>query len=137
MTHSPRMTVQEWLGVFGGLATNVRDEVGSLLGTEAGGAEIGMVGAGGDRTLVIDQQAEDLILAGLRNLANRGARFSVLSEEVGVIDYGAEYPRVVVDPIDGSPNARRGLRMVGVMLSLLNGPLVKDVVAGVTIDLSS
>src|SRR5215831_15791329 len=130
-------TAQEWLPVFDRIAAGVRRDVGPLLGTEVGGAETGAVGAGGDRTLEVDRRAEDLVLSGLRDLHEQGERFSVLSEEVGVVDLGAEYPRVVVDPIDGSPNARRGLRAVGLMLSLLDGPRVRDVVAGVTVDLTS
>jgi myo-inositol-1(or 4)-monophosphatase len=131
------MTTQEWLAVLGRLAGDVRHEAGALVGTEAGGAEVGTVGAGGDLTLEVDQRAEDVVMAGLRDLAEGGERFSVLSEEIGLVEFGAEYPRVVVDPIDGSPNARRGLRMVGVMLSLLEGPSVGDVVAGMTVDLTS
>jgi myo-inositol-1(or 4)-monophosphatase len=99
--------------------------------------ETGSIGAGGDRTLEVDRRAEELVLSGLRDVAERGLRFSVLSEEVGIVDFGAEYPRVVVDPIDGSPNARRALRMVGVMFSLLDGPLIRDVAAGATADLTT
>jgi myo-inositol-1(or 4)-monophosphatase len=131
------MAVHEWLAVFERLAADVRREAGPLLGTEVGGVEIGTVGAGGDRTLEVDRRAEEIVLAELSELAEQGQRFSVLSEEIGLVEFGAEYPLVVVDPIDGSPNARRGLRMVGVMLSLLEGPLVRDVVAGVTVDLTS
>jgi len=115
----------------------VREVVGPLLGTLAGGAETGATGAGGDRTLEIDRHAEDLVLSELRALAARGERFSVLSEEVGLVDLGAEYPRVVLDPVDGSPNAQRGLPVVGVMLSLLAGPTVNDVALGTTIDMTT
>jgi myo-inositol-1(or 4)-monophosphatase len=131
------MTPRDWLAVFDRLAGDVRREAEPLLGTAVGGTEIGTVGAGGDRTLEMDRRAEDVVLDGLRELANDGQQFSVLSEEVGMVQLGAEYPRVVVDPIDGSPNARRGLRMVGVMLSLMEGPCVRDVVVGVTLDLTS
>lgn len=137
MTQQQPISAHDWLTVFDQLATDVRREAGPFLGTEAGGAEIGTVGAGGDRTLEVDRRAEDVVMNGLRELSDRGQRFSVLSEEIGPVEFGAGYPRVVVDPIDGSPNARRGIRMVGVMLSLLDGPLVRDVVAGVTMDLTS
>jgi myo-inositol-1(or 4)-monophosphatase len=131
----PRLTTaRDWLDVFERLAMDVRREAGPLLGTAAGGAEIGTVC---DRTLEVDQRAENVVLNGLRQLADGGPRFSVLSEEVGLVELGAEYPRVVVDPIDGSPNARRGLRIVGVMLSLIEGPSAGDVGAGVTVDLTS
>jgi myo-inositol-1(or 4)-monophosphatase len=135
---SPRLLpAQEWLATFERVALKVRQVVGPTLGTQAGGAEIGTTGAAGDRTLEIDRQAEDLVLSELRVLAARGERFSVLSEEVGLVDLGAEFPRVVLDPIDGSPNAQRGIRVVGVMLSLLEGPTVNDVAVGTTIDVTS
>jgi myo-inositol-1(or 4)-monophosphatase len=131
-----QLTAQEWLPILEGIAAEARGVAAPLLGT-AGGVEVGTVGAGGDRTLEVDRQAEEAMLAGLRGVASRGTRFSVLSEEMGLIDLGAEYPRVVIDPIDGSPNAARGLRMVGLMLSLMTGPAVRDVAAGVTMDLTS
>lgn len=131
-----QLTVQEWLPILERLAAEARDVAAPLLGTTSGGAEIGSIGAGGDRTLEVDRQAEESMLAGLRDVASHGARFSVLSEEAGLIDLGADYPRIVIDPIDGSPNAARGLRMVGLMLSLLTGPFVRDVAAGVTMDLT-
>jgi myo-inositol-1(or 4)-monophosphatase len=126
-----------WLATFERLGAEVRKATAPWLGTEEGGREVGSTGAGGDRTLEIDQRAEDLVLHELRGLANRGERFSVLSEEVGLVELGAEYPRVVLDPVDGSPNAQRGIRMVGVMMSLLEGPTVADVVLGTTIDMTS
>ena len=68
-----------------------------LLGTAAGGQELGR-GAGGDRTVELDRRAEVEALAELNVLAGRGERFSVLSEEAGLIDMGAPFPRVLVDP---------------------------------------
>ncbi|MBJ7601119.1 MAG: hypothetical protein JF922_23980 [Candidatus Dormibacteraeota bacterium] len=134
---SRRLSNQEWLATFERVALKVREVVGPLLGTQAGGAEIGTTGAGGDRTLEIDRHAENLVLSELRALAAGGQRFSVLSEEIGLIDLGAEYPRVVLDPVDGSPNAQRGLPVVGVMLSLLEGPTVSDVALGTTVDMTT
>jgi myo-inositol-1(or 4)-monophosphatase len=73
----------------------------------------------------------------METLAHEGRHFSVMSEEIGLVDLGSEYPRIIVDPVDGSPNAKRGLRAVGVMLSLANGPAMKDVVVGTTVDMTS
>ena len=82
----------------------------------------------------LDQIAEDLVITELQTLADRGERLSLLSEEVGLVDLGAQFPRVVVDPVDGSSNARRGLPAVAVMLTLLEGPTMSDVRAGYVID---
>lgn len=119
-----------WLDAFNQIAVHVRQAVTPLLGTEEGRAELGW-GAGGDRTVELDRVAEEVVLRELRVLAERGERFSVVSEEIGRVDLGAEFPVVFVDPIDGSLNAKRGVPMAGVMLSLLDGPMLTDVRVGV------
>lgn len=87
-------------------------------------------GAGGDRTVELDRSAEVEALAVLRDVAKMGERFSVLSEEAGLVDMGASFPRVLLDPVDGSRNAKRGIPVVGMMLALLEGPAVADVRVG-------
>ena len=66
-------------------------------------------GAGGDRTLVIDSLAEDAVFEELEALHAGGCDFTVISEERGTVVFGdgASSVRVVVDPIDGSLNAKR------------------------------
>lgn len=103
--------------------------VAPLLGTPAGRAEHG-VGAGGDRTVELDRVAERVALEQLQALAEVGEGFSVLSEEVGLVDLGAPFPLVLLDPVDGSLNAKQGLPVAGVMFALLDGPTLADVRAG-------
>lgn len=68
------------------------------------------VGEGGDRTLVIDRRCEDAVFAELDALAAQGASFVAVSEERGEVEFGGGGAvRVVIDPIDGSLNARRTL----------------------------
>lgn len=107
-----------------------------LSGTEAGRAELRQ-GAGGDITVEIDRVAEDAVLAGLREIAARGERFSVLSEETGRVSHGAEWPLVLVDPVDGSLNAKQGLPVYAVMLTLLDGPRLGDALAGYVLNLAT
>jgi myo-inositol-1(or 4)-monophosphatase len=107
-----------------------------LLGTEAGGKELGR-GAGGDRTVELDSRAEAEALDELRAVAGRGERFSVLSEEAGLLDMGARFPRVVLDPVDGSRNAKRGVPVVGVMLALNEGPTLGETRIGFVLNLAS
>lgn len=83
-------------------------------------------GAGGDQTVEIDLAAEAAVLEVLDELRAEGAAFSLLSEELGARRFGAEYPLVVVDPIDGSLNAKQGLPFYAVMLALLEGPTLAD-----------
>jgi len=88
------------------------------------------MGAGGDRTMELDRAAEAVVFAELERVADAGTRFSVLSEEVGLRSFGAPYPLVVVDPVDGSLNAKQGIPFYNVMLAMLEGPTVGDAAAG-------
>src|SRR3954447_23078447 len=54
--------------------------------------ETGDRGEGGDLTLVIDAAAEDAVFSELDGLHAAGARFTAVSEERGLVDYGD--PRV-------------------------------------------
>ncbi len=114
----------------------MREVVLPLAGTEAG--RIGFdIGAGGDRTLEVDRAAEAVVFAQLEALARTGERFSVLSEEAGLRGFGAELPLVLVDPVDGSLNAKQGVPFFGVMLSVLDGPAIDDTVAGYVLNLNN
>jgi myo-inositol-1(or 4)-monophosphatase len=92
--------------------------------------ETGTRGEGGDRTLEIDEAAEDVIFAELQALHDAGARFSAVSEERGLVDFGSEDVRVVIDPIDGSVNAKRGLPHFALSVAVAHGPTMADVVFG-------
>ncbi|MEA2191439.1 MAG: monophosphatase [Solirubrobacteraceae bacterium] len=96
--------------------------------------ETGDRGEGGDRTLVIDQQAEDAVFAQLDALHDAGARFQAVSEERGIVDYGSEDVRVVIDPLDGSLNAKRGMRSYSLSIAVADGPTMADVVFGYVYD---
>jgi myo-inositol-1(or 4)-monophosphatase len=85
----------------------------------------------------LDRAAEAVVLAELQVVADRGERFSVLSEEAGMRRFGADYPLVLVDPVDGSLNAKQGIPVFGVMLAVLDGPTVADTFAGCVLDLNT
>jgi myo-inositol-1(or 4)-monophosphatase len=114
----------------------VRTAVVSLSGTEAGRAAHS-IGAGGDTTVEVDRVAEEIVFLELGRLAERGEKFSVLSEEAGDRRFGAEYPRLLVDPVDGSLNAMHGVPLYGLMLAALEGPTVGDAVAGMVLNLNT
>jgi len=92
--------------------------------------ETGERGEGGDLTLVIDQLAEDAVFSELGRLHDEGARFTVVSEERGSVDYGDASVIVVVDPIDGSMNAKRGMPHHALSIAVAHGPTMADVVFG-------
>ncbi len=82
-------------------------------------------GEGGDITLVIDQAAEDAIF---RELEATELAMTVISEERGHVELNGGGPtHVVVDPIDGSRNAKRGIPAYSVSIAIASGPLIGDV----------
>ncbi len=114
----------------------MRRAVLPLSGTEAGRAPLS-VGAGGDTTLELDHAAEAVVFGELSALAQRGETFSVLSEEAGHRSFGADYPLVLVDPVDGSLNAKHGVPLFGLMLAVLDGPTLADTYAGLVLNLNT
>jgi myo-inositol-1(or 4)-monophosphatase len=96
--------------------------------------ETGTRGEGGDRTLEIDAAAEELVFRELESLHAAGARFTAVSEERGTVDLGGGGTVVVVDPIDGSLNAKRGLPHHAVSIAVADGPTMADVHFGYVLD---
>ena len=123
------MNDESWLRTFHEVSIAIRAHAAKLFGTEGGRREL-EVGAGGDTTVEIDRAAEAAALALFERAHKRGERFTLLSEEAGMVGFGADYPLVVLDPIDGSLNAKQGIPMVGVVLSLLEGPAVGSLRVG-------
>ena len=77
-------------------------------------------GMGGDETTAIDAAAEGVILARFA-----GLDATIVSEEAGVRGDGKTY--VVVDPIDGSLNAKRGIGFFSLSIAVASGPTMGDV----------
>lgn len=77
------------------------------------GNNIGM-GADGTVTKFIDKYAEDIALDVIRKSK---IKVNILSEEVGYINNGSEYT-FVLDPIDGTRNAYRGIPFYSVSIGI-------------------
>ena len=86
-------------------------------------------GEGGDETTAIDAAAERVILERLSGI--EGA--TIVSEEVGILQ-GEGPLRIVVDPIDGSLNAKRGIPFFSVSIAVAEGDTMDDVVFGYVYD---
>ena len=86
-------------------------------------------GQGGDETTAIDAAAERVILERLREV--EGA--TIVSEEVGILRGDGPW-RIVVDPIDGSLNAKRGIPFFSVSIAVADGETMDDVVFGYVYD---
>jgi myo-inositol-1(or 4)-monophosphatase len=92
-------------------------------------------GKGGDDTVAIDAAAEDAIV---RRLEATGADFTLISEELGERGFGSGGPtHVVVDPIDGSLNAKRGIPFFALSLAVADGATMDDVHFGYVYDFGS
>lgn len=89
------------------------------------------VGEGGDRSLAIDRRCEDVVFAELERLAAAGTSFVAISEERGEVEFGGGgEARVVIDPIDGSLNARRTIPSFSVSIAVASGGSMADVEFG-------
>jgi myo-inositol-1(or 4)-monophosphatase len=128
----------DWLEVCRAATEAVGDELRALptrLEREPG---LG-VGVGGDETTAVDAAAERAIVRHLEELHGEGVDFTLVSEELGERRYGedADALRVVVDPIDGSVNAKRGIPFFSVSIAVAEGSSIGDVTFGWVADLGT
>jgi myo-inositol-1(or 4)-monophosphatase len=121
--------VTDWLAVCRAAVEDVRAVLDELP-TRAEREPVVGQGLGGDETTAVDAAAEAAILARLRELD-----VSVVSEEAG--RSGSGLPLVVVDPIDGSLNAKRGIPFFSVSIAVADGETMEDVVFGYVYDFGS
>ena len=122
------MTSPAWLPIFRAIAAEVRATIPPLAGTPRGREEVGL-GAGGDRTIYLDQLAEEIVVRHLEQAYRSGLRFQLISEELGERDFGGEL-LVLADPLDGSFNAKMGLPYYAVVLAVTEGDRFSDVRLG-------
>src|SRR5919204_4789369 len=125
----------DWLGGCRSAAQGLREVLVDHPTSRERVIETGERGEGGDRTLVIDAAAEDAVFGELDRLHADGARFTAVSEERGYVDFGDPDVLVVIDPIDGSMNAKRGLTHHALSIAVADGPTMADVAFGYVYDL--
>ncbi len=90
------------------------------------------IGIGGDLAYVIDREAEDAVFHELEALE---LPLTAISEERGKVDIAGGGPTlVVIDPIDGSRNAKRGLELYALSIAVASGPTMGDVEFGYVYD---
>jgi myo-inositol-1(or 4)-monophosphatase len=130
MTLAPTALDADWLGACRRAVAGLKELLASTPSTAERVQETGTRGSGGDRTLVIDSEAEAVVLGELKALNAEGYRFHALSEERGEIDYGGQDVRVIIDPIDGSLNAKRGASHFALSIGVAAGTTMADVAFG-------
>lgn len=120
-----------WLECFRALAQAGRSAVAPLAGTPDGRRRLGR-GKGGDETVLVDQAAEDAIIAALQSQAP--TPYCLLSEEVGEVgDRDAPWS-IILDPVDGSLNAKRGFDPYSVAFAASQADSLAAVSVGYTLD---
>src|SRR5512136_924437 len=102
------MDNQKWLAVFKDIGRKMHAGIAEFLSRECVTISLGR-GAGGYKTFPVDKWAEDIILSALEEAHRQGESFTLISEEVGVRKFGDGSRVVLVDPIDGSNNAKNGV----------------------------
>jgi myo-inositol-1(or 4)-monophosphatase len=128
--------LRPWLEVCRSAAGDIR-QVLEDLPSRAEREPVLATGVGGDDTTAIDDAAEQAVVGRLEELHRQGHDFLLVSEELGEQAFGDSETRVVVDPIDGSVNAKRGLRHFCLSVAVSEGPAFGDVVFGYLYDFGS
>jgi myo-inositol-1(or 4)-monophosphatase len=123
----------DWLGVCRRSVTGLQAMLAKHPTTGERARETGR-GEGGDESVFIDREAEKIIFAELDALHAQGHNFLALSEERGQVDFGDDAVRVIIDPIDGSLNAKRGLPHHAVSIAVAAGETMADVHFGYVYD---
>jgi myo-inositol-1(or 4)-monophosphatase len=126
--------VSPWLAACRAAVEDVRQLLDDLP-TRAEREPVVGHGLGGDDTTAIDAAAEGAIIA---QLDATGADFTLVSEELGRrASRDGSGLVVVLDPIDGSINAKRGIPFFALSVAVAEGPAMEDVVFGYVYDFGS
>jgi myo-inositol-1(or 4)-monophosphatase len=118
--------VTDWTALCRAAVADVKAVLAEMPGRAARERVVGH-GKGGDLTAALDEAAES---AALRHFDRADVR--VVSEEIG-FKGGGRYT-LVVDPIDGSQNAERGIPYFCLCVAVADGPTVGDVFFGYVYD---
>jgi len=113
----------DWLALCREAVVDVRSVLAELP-TRADREPVVGAGEGGDDTTAIDQAAERAVLARFDGVDD----VTFVSEEVGTLGDGRVH--VVIDPIDGSLNAKRGIGFFSLSVAIASGPTMGDVELG-------
>jgi myo-inositol-1(or 4)-monophosphatase len=123
----------DWLGACRAAADGIRTALAEHPTTRERAVHAGR-GEGGDMSLVIDRAAEEAVFEQLERLHREGHRFTAVSEERGNVSFGDPDTVVIVDPIDGSLNAKRDLPHHAISIAVAEGPTMADVCFGYVLD---
>ncbi len=124
----------DWLETCRAAVEDVREVLLAMPDPEERQRVVGQ-GEGGDETTAIDAAAERAVVV---RLDSTGADFTLVSEELGIRPARRDSTsHVVVDPIDGSINAKRGIPFFSLSIAVADGPTMGDVHFGYVYDFGS
>ena len=123
----------EWIELFKSIGKDVKAKVSPLAGSNKAKEVLGR-GEFGDNTVYIDRLSEDIVV---ERILKSGFNCSILTEEKGWIELGAKYPIVIVDPLDGSLNAKRGIPYFAVSIGVAFGDSIDTIKCGYVLNLSN
>jgi myo-inositol-1(or 4)-monophosphatase len=121
------------------IAINVYDVIHPILGSKEA-AKKSQRGAGGDISMQIDLLAEQSVI---RTLESEKVDILMISEEIGEIYIGNKNNAIknqnvlIIDPVDGSNNAARGIPYCSISIAYAIGKRIKDIKKAVVLDLVS
>ena len=119
------------------LALNIYDEVHPILGTRKASQKFSR-GAGGDISMQIDLVAEKVLIQSLEKVS---VNILLISEEIGEKYIGNKELALknknilIVDPVDGSNNAARGIPYCSVSIAYAIGNTADSIQKAVVLDL--
>ena len=124
----------DWEHLFNEIAKEVYQSVKPILHSQKAKEIVGR-GAGGDLTRYIDALAEDVVI---KILEENNVSCILVSEECGTKTIGKE-PKayVILDSIDGTVNALRGIPFFCTSIAFSTGPHLSDITMGFVINLSN
>jgi myo-inositol-1(or 4)-monophosphatase len=126
--------VTDWLKTCRAAAADVRRVLDELPTRDEREPVIGP-GVGGDDTTAIDAAVERVVV---ERLDESLPDFTLVSEELGLRGaLGGGSLVVVLDPIDGSINAKRGIPFFSLSIAIADGPTMEDVLFGYVYDFGS
>ncbi|MEM1536383.1 MAG: inositol monophosphatase family protein [Candidatus Bathyarchaeia archaeon] len=124
----------DWLQILEECRDNVKSQIAPLLKSlNQSQPDLG-IGAGGDPIRQIDLAAEKAII---ETLQGHGLSFTLISEESGVKEYGANPKQhyITADPIDGTTNIMRGIPFYATSIAVSTKPELRTVHAALVADL--
>jgi myo-inositol-1(or 4)-monophosphatase len=124
------------LAIFRIIGKRLFDEMPEIL-KKLSSKDFLKIGASGDKTYPIDQKAEEIIFEELDTYYQRGGRFTLISEEYGFKDFGDISRKILIDPVDGSNNARKGIPFYSTSIALVEGDILKGTRIGYVINLAN